>query len=347
MAQRRIAREAADLQKLEGVQMLRDESDPLKQTLIIDPPTGRRTLHPLLGDLFFGVRLELVISYPPDYPFRSFTVEFAPAFVDRVRNQRTAGGERVDPHNGSNSISTEFIIVQCLTLPTDEADARKIIADEEMRHWDNLQRLFNASGEAEDRVVRVVVKMLTGRTSELDVTIRTSVRDVHAMIGDGISRQFPFRLIVNKSAPDYDKCVGDYMSGSETTLHVYLVHKLTCGCPTLLGRTCRSDDWNPARTLPATLLQHPPHREVFVPTGRGSSMLRGLEALTQRCRSEGEMQWMLRAASPAPNVVWSPETDADWPMFFRRTVRLLRFVAVSHPCGVMPVEVVANVVEFL
>jgi hypothetical protein len=352
MAQRRITKEAAQLQKLEGVQVLRDESDPLKETLIVDPPTGRRALHPRLGDLFFGVRLELVVRHSSDYPFRPFRLELAPALVDRTRNEdslpSSVDGDAQNLRIPHDERGLRAMHSQWLTLPSDESTARERILADEARGWCNARHEISG---ADDRVIHIVARTLTHLKHEFDLPARASVHDLHAAISNDMMRQQPFTLSINNalSTPDYRKSIGDFVGPSDTSLNVHVMFKVTCNCRTLLGLSCRNDDWSSARSLPASLLQHPPHYVSCADptTVRGSGVLRGLEALAQRCRSEGEMQWMLRAASPAPNVVWSPETDADWPMFFRRTVRLLRFVAVSHPCGVMPVEVVANVAQFL
>ena len=62
-------------------------------------------------------------------------------------------------------------------------------------------------------------------------------------------------------------------------------------------------------------------------------------------------QWLLRSASPAPNVVWSPDNDRHWPMLFRKMVRSLLRLPLppggGHPHPFLPRELAVHIGGFL
>jgi hypothetical protein len=334
--------------------------DEFNWRVILDPPAVTRAERPLLGDLFYGVRLEFAVAFPRDYPFAPMTCHLS-AFPGIPRSFENC----LTPQARTTSFTYDKFSVRARIATqrehiVDETYARRTIERLEFRAWTFFRAQsaasLDGSSSASNRLINVSLKTVTGHIARLVLPAWTPVAHVLSIVDErfGYNGQTTTLSIVGYGlAPEVS--IGNVTIGNftvdrrytEILLEVNGLPRFPCHCPPLIG--VLRDDWSPGLTLETLIRQFPPHYVSCADryTTPDSCTLQGLTALAQRCRSEGEMQWMLRAASPAPNVVWSPETDADWPMFFRRTVRLLRFVAVSHPCGVMPVEVVANVAQFL
>ena len=60
--------------------------------------------------------------------------------------------------------------------------------------------------------------------------------------------------------------------------------------------------------------------------------------------------WYLRCSSPNPHFVWSPENDKNWPLLFRKVIRLLTRIRVPQGSGenvTLPLPLLSNVARFL
>jgi hypothetical protein len=352
MALRRVTKELNTFPQAElGAQII--VVDELNWRVILDPPAATRAELPLLGDLFYGVRLEFAVAFPRDYPFAAMKCHLSafPGISKTFENSLTPQARKTSFTYDKFSVRARIATQRDRMV--DEKYARRAIERLELRAWAFLCAQSAASldggSSVSNRLITVSLKNVMGHINDLVLPSWTPVSHVLSIVDErfGYNGQATLFIAGGKVlAPS--SLIGDCtVDRDATVLEANVLPRFPCHCPPLIG--VLRGDWSPGLTLETLIRQFSPHYVSCADryTTPDSCTLQGLEALTQRCRSEGEMQWMLRAASPAPNVVWSPETDADWPMFFRRTVRLLRFVAVSHPCGVMPVEVVANVVEFL
>ena len=66
--------------------------------------------------------------------------------------------------------------------------------------------------------------------------------------------------------------------------------------------------------------------------------------------SDAEFQWRARAVFPAKSVVWSPATDPQFPMLFRKVVRYMCRIQVAPGHGDLvrlPLDVVQHIATWL
>ena len=327
--------------------------------------------------MFFGVMIHLEIAFPRDYPFKAPRITFAGDWLARVHAIL----------NARPDIITRTSRVALLELETqrrwllqrewqesspvaaatggrehvvaEEGSARRVLTQE-------AEKAFDEARAAHRAVVRVpggprwlIVRTLVGKDISVNgLADGATSLDVKQTIleKEGIPLDSQ-RLIFSGRQLEDARSLDQYDIGTGEKLHLVLRLR-GCTCGSLLGSS--ADQWSPAFNVPRMLkdLRSDPANSLL----RLSAFERDgtprehdcrysqLRDVIRACHSDGEVQWLLRAAWPQRDVIWSPEHFRAWPLHFRRCIRYLRGVAVRDGRGrlrPLPYDILNEIAAFL
>ena len=303
--------------------------------------------------IFFGVMIHLEIGFPPDYPFNGPRITYSRSWLARVNAVLEARPAAV-------------LQKRLSSLRQEETSQRWQLKIRWLATFPEGREAGGAYSPAASRVsgaalLSLAVVTMTGLSTPPVVGLRPDapVRQVKLLIA-AQSPHIPVdhqRLMFSGRLLDDDQSLEGCGIASGDTIHLGIVD--SASVPLSLGGP--SIEWTPAWSIPRMLKQlHESTTSSLVQlnafddaTGRpvpSDSRLIPLRDVIMTCHSDGEVQWLLRAAWPQPDVIWSPEHFGAWPLHFRRCIRYLRRVTVRDGRGrlcPLPYDILNEIAAFL
>ena len=357
MALRRIQKEERDLRGSLRLEQGRPDwagmvasyemqtpGDMFHWVLELDAPAAA----PYVADLFYGVRLRLLVEYPSDYPFKAPRLKIDEQWLQHgCENHGQKERERTEAVAPQLPDEEELIVDEDERIVGDELLIRNLVAEEEGAVRDELfENGFVAYAEHAERQAleeeadaayvairsdfsdtypghHVCVKMLTGKSIHIRTHMLMSVEELKVAIQDaeGIPANRQRLILAGKQLED-GRDLRDYNVLSASTVHLVLRFGCSsCFFSPLIGH----DQWSPATTISKIIESMYADAGPFggrVPSKSPRCWMTSVRRLFPPNMSDDKLQWLLRSNYPSRQQ-WTMATDMHWPLTFRKIVLYL------------------------
>ena len=376
MAARRVAKEFKELEKLLGERLWEDpDLGPFTWHLLLDPSPETECRIGPYENVFHGVQIHSVITFPSDYPFKPFRMELDQGWVKaaverkpgavtyvRHRNQLSALQDRENKERHALArLEHEELPIPLLLIDTIETETRlreRLARDEEVARSAmpsscmKALQLHTPSSEGAGPAIDffVVVKSISGKSVIIPALLHDTIEAIKQRFADKEGYGAHRFIYAGKQLED-GRTLQDYSIALGTTIHA-VPYLRGCDCRYLL--TPNTSDWTPAMFVEKVVVNKAD--ELYDEGSRPHDYHCDCEKRWLQTRAFGErpsdeVHWYLRCASPSRNVVWSPDNDRYWPMRFRKNIRYLTKISLKGKqvsgSDRIPVDVVAVMGSYL
>ena len=363
MSARRLAKEFKEVDTLLGNRVWEDpDLGPFTWHLVLDPSHEMEHKVGPYENVFHGVQIHSVITFPKDYPFKPFrmeldqgwvkaAVESKPTAIVEVRHQNQISALQDDERSQRQALMyfEHSELPFPILLSEQEVGARERLARDE-----ELARSAMPSGcvQGGRGHLGIIVKTMTGKILQIDAALDDTIETIKSRIEHKDGGPFSFARLVHAGKQLQDgRTLGDYGILLGSTIHA-LPFFNGCNCRYLL--TPDTPDWSPALTVVKEIVNRT--NALFdsayeIDNSNCGCEKRRLQYDAFGKRPFDDVHWLLRCTSPSVNVVWSPDNDRYWPMRFRKNIRYLTKISLKGKqvsgSDRIPVDVVSVMGSYL